>query len=150
MNTKIEQFNATNPNPVLDVERDGTVIYSNEAGEPLLQEWDVRVGEKLPSRIGDIVQRTLSYNKPEKIEVKVGKKVYLVGFHPFPEGELVNIYGFDISDRKELEEKLQERERKLAEAQGMAHMGNWDWNIVANKMYRSDEMQRIFGLQSST
>ena len=54
---KMEQFPANNPNPVLSVAKDGTVLYSNEAGEPLLHEWGVEVGEKLPSSIGDIVQR---------------------------------------------------------------------------------------------
>ena len=137
-----------NPNPVISVGKDGTVLYSNKSGEPLLHEWGVKVGEKLPSNIGDIVQRVLSHNNPEKIEVKVGKRVYLVVFHPLLEQESVNISGFDISDQKELEEKLQESERKFSEAQRMAHVGYWDWNIVANKMYRSDEMERIFGLNS--
>ena len=112
MKTKMEQFSATNPNPVLSVEKDGTVLYSNEAGEPLLHEWGVGVGEKLPSSIGDFVQRVISRNSPEKMEVKVGKRVYLVAFHPLPEEECVNIYGFDISDQKELEEKLQESEAR--------------------------------------
>jgi hypothetical protein len=35
MNTKMEQFSTNNPNPVLCVEKDGTVLYSNEASEPL-------------------------------------------------------------------------------------------------------------------
>ncbi len=146
MKTKIEQFPDKNPNPVLSVEKDGTVLYSNEAGEPLLHEWGVGVGEKLPSSIGDLVQKVISQNIPEKIEVKVGKRIYQVTFYPSLEEECVNIYGFDISDQKELEEKLQESERRLSEAQRMTHIGNWDWNIVANKMYRSDEMYRIFGL----
>ena len=80
----MEQFPAKNPNPVLSVEKDGTVLYSNEAGEPLLHEWGVRVGEKLPSYIGDFVQRVISRNSPEKMEVKVGKRVYLVAFTPYP------------------------------------------------------------------
>ena len=49
MKTKIDQFSANNPNPVLRVGKDGTVLYSNEAGKPLLHEWGVGVGEKLPS-----------------------------------------------------------------------------------------------------
>ena len=146
MSTKNERSPAKNTNPVLRVARDSTIIYSNEVGEPLLHEWGMKVGEKLPSNIGDIIQRVFSHNNPEKIEVKVGKRVYLIVFHPFPEQECVNISGFDISNQKEIEEKLQESERKLSEAQRMAHVGNWDWNIAANKMYRSDEMQRIFGL----
>src|SRR5665647_1719001 len=112
MKTKLEQFPATNPNPVLCVEKDGKVLYSNKASEPLLHEWGVGVGEKLPSYIVDFVQRVIFRNSPEKMEVKEGKRVYLVVFHPLPEEECVNIYGFDISDQKELEEKLQESEKR--------------------------------------
>jgi PAS domain S-box-containing protein len=94
------------------VGKDGTVLYSNEAGEPLLHEWNVRIGEKLPSNIGNFVKRVISQSIPSKMEVKVGKKVYLATFHPIPENESVNIYGFDISDQKTLEEKLRESEEK--------------------------------------
>ena len=41
---------------------------------------------------------------------------------------------------------LMENERRLAEAQKMAHIGSWDWDIVTDKMHWSDEMYRIFGL----
>ena len=40
---------------------------------------------------------------------------------------------------------LKESERGLAEAQKIAHFGNWNWNIVANELYWSDEIYRIFG-----
>ena len=40
---------------------------------------------------------------------------------------------------------LKESEKGLAEAQKMAHIGNWDWDIVTDKVYWSDEMYRIFG-----
>ena len=42
MKIKMEQFPANNPNPVLSVANDGTVLYSNVAGEPLLHEWGVK------------------------------------------------------------------------------------------------------------
>jgi len=146
METKIELFPANNPNPVLNVTKDGTVLYSNKAGEPLLHEWDVVVGEKLPSSIGDIVQRVISRNTPEKMKVKAGNRVYLIVFHLLPEQEYVNIYGFDISDQKDLERKLRESEEDLAEVQKMAHIGNWKWNIVTNELCWSDEVYHIFGL----
>ena len=112
MKAKLDQFPATNPNPVLSMEKDGTVLYSNRAGETLLHEWGVEIGEKLPSCIGDFVQRVISRNSPEKMEVKVGKRIYLVAFHPLPGEGRVNIYGFDISDQKELEEKLRIKEKQ--------------------------------------
>jgi PAS domain S-box-containing protein len=112
MNIKMERFPTNNPNPVLSVKEDGIVLYSNEAGEPLLHEWGMTVGEKLPSRIGDIVKRVISLNKPEKMEVKIEKKVYLVAFHPSSEEKCVNIYGFDITDQKELEERFRIKEKQ--------------------------------------
>ena len=118
MKAKIELFPAMNPNPVLTVEKDGTVLYSNEAGEPLLNEWNVEIGEKLPSYIGGFMQRTISRNSPEKMEVKAGKKVYLLAFHPSSEDECVNIYGFDVSNLKEPDETVME-----SEAQEMANVG---------------------------
>jgi PAS domain S-box-containing protein len=106
MTAKMRQSPAINPNPVINVEKDGTVLYSNKAGEPLLHEWGVAVGEKLPSYIGDIVENVISRNITEKMEVKAGKKVYWVAFHALPEEECVNIYGFDRSDWREFEEKF--------------------------------------------
>jgi PAS domain S-box-containing protein len=114
MKTKMEQFPATNPNPLLRVEKDGTVLYSNKAGEPLLHEWDVGVGEKLPSSIGDFVQRVLSRNSPEKMEVKAGKRVYLIVFHPLSEEKCVCISGFDLSYQKEFEDNLRGSEVREA------------------------------------
>ena len=28
----------------------------------------------------------------------------------------------------------------------MAHIGNWDWNLVTGEIFWSDEIYRIFGL----
>ncbi|OEU41811.1 hypothetical protein BGV40_12920 [Methanosarcina sp. Ant1] len=47
----------------------------------------------------------------------------------------------------ELEESyksLLENEIRLNEAQKMAHIGSWDWDIITDKMYWSDETYRIF------
>ena len=48
----------------------------------------------------------------------------------------------------ELEEaynSLKESEKGLAEAQRISHIGNWDWDIITNKLYLSDEVYRIYG-----
>ncbi len=145
MKTKMEQFPATNPHPVLRVEKDGTVLYSNKAGEPLLNEWGVGVGEKLSSCIGNFVEEVLSRNSPEKVEVKVGERVYLVDFHPIPEEGCVNIYGFDISGQKELEEKLRESAEKYRNIVEMSNEGIWIVDTEDRTIYVNSKMTEMLG-----
>ena len=52
----------------------------------------------------------------------------------------------DITERKQAELALKESEASLANAQRIAHLGNWDWNIEKNELRWSDEIFRIFGL----
>jgi PAS domain S-box-containing protein len=40
---------------------------------------------------------------------------------------------------------LKESQEGLAEAQKMAHIGNWEWDIATDKTYWSEEMYHIFG-----
>jgi PAS domain S-box-containing protein len=53
----------------------------------------------------------------------------------------------DISDREHAVENLRKSEGRLTEAQRIAHLGNWDWNIQNKELSWSDEIYRIFGLK---
>jgi PAS domain S-box-containing protein len=145
MKIVMEQFPAKNPNPVLSAGMDGTVLYSNLAGEPLLHEWGVNIGEKLPSYIIDFVQRVISQNTPEKIEVKAANWTYITAFHPLPEEECVNIYGFDISDQKEVEGKLRESENKYRNIVETSVEGIWIFNAVSETTYVNEKMAEMLG-----
>ncbi len=55
--------------------------------------------------------------------------------------------------RSSLEKKVNERteelsrsERRLAKAQSIAHLGNWNWDITSDNFFCSDETFRILGL----
>ena len=43
-------------------------------------------------------------------------------------------------------EALQEREHELAEAQRVAHLGSWSWDLTSGNVTWSDELFRIFGV----
>jgi ligand-binding sensor protein len=140
MEINIEQFPEKNPNPVLRVGKDGIILYSNEAGEPLLSEWSVGIGEKIPSKIGNIVQRVTSQNSPERMEIRARKRMYMVAFYPSSEEEYVDIYGFDMGDKREFEGKLrgsetQEEENlelaKIIDAKAIQSLMN-DFNKLAH------------------
>jgi PAS domain S-box-containing protein len=52
----------------------------------------------------------------------------------------------DITPRVQMEAALQERERQLAEAQRVAHVGSFAWDAVTDRVSWSDELYRIYGL----
>ncbi|MDP8972864.1 MAG: PAS domain S-box protein, partial [Actinomycetota bacterium] len=53
----------------------------------------------------------------------------------------------DITERKEAEEKLRKSEARLAEAQRIAHLGNWEGDAKTGEVSWSDEVFRIYGYE---
>ena len=54
--------------------------------------------------------------------------------------------GRDITERKRIEERLATNEMQMSDAQGIAHLGSWDHDVVTGEVKWSDELWRIFGL----
>jgi len=53
-------------------------------------------------------------------------------------------FGLDLTDVRKANEVLRQSERRLAEAQRLAHLGNWRLDLVNDKLEWSDEVFRIF------
>jgi PAS domain S-box-containing protein len=52
----------------------------------------------------------------------------------------------DMTARYEAQADVAANEAKLAEAQQIAHMGSWEWEIAADRVTWSDELYRIYGV----
>jgi len=52
----------------------------------------------------------------------------------------------DVTRRQKAEEGLRISKARLTEAQRIAHLGNWEWDVVTGDLLWSDEIFRIFGL----
>ncbi len=55
----------------------------------------------------------------------------------------------DITEHKQAEEMLRRNEALLAEAQEIDHIGCWSWDIRSGRLDWSDELYRVFGLESA-
>ena len=56
----------------------------------------------------------------------------------------------DVSQRVKAEQALRQSEARLANAQRIARLGNWEWDVAHNRLFWSDEIYRIFGLDKET
>lgn len=52
----------------------------------------------------------------------------------------------DVTQRQQAEEKLRKSEANLVEAQRVAHVGNWEFDVLTEEITWSEELFRIFGL----
>lgn len=55
----------------------------------------------------------------------------------------------EIEERKLAEEKLKKSEASLAQAQRVAHVGNWEFDVLTQEIIWSEELFRIFGLDAT-
>jgi len=62
----------------------------------------------------------------------------------------INNIGIEIGslyDKIETINKIRQSENKLNDAQHIAKLGNWEWDVINNKITWSDELYRIFGVK---
>jgi len=96
-----------NPNPVLCVSRDGTLLYANRGSLLLLDYWKIHVGQIVPGEWREIIRGTLEKQREQEFEIKVGIKTLLLHAVALKDGTpCVNLYGMDVTRRRHAEEKL--------------------------------------------
>jgi PAS domain S-box-containing protein len=66
---------------------------------------------------------------------------------PHADGSVIGgmVIARDITEQRRAERQLRASQRQLAEAQRIAQVGSWEWDLVSDEMIVSDEFNRIVG-----
>ncbi len=104
---RLAKFPSENPNPVLRLSQEGIVMYANTASGALLGMWGCAVGGSAPQFWRDLVAQGLVSRENKTVEVECDGKVYSMFVTPVAEPGYVNLYGRDITERKQREIELQ-------------------------------------------
>jgi len=123
--TKLAKFPSENPNPVLRIAKDCTILYANAASLPVLQTWRCEEGERIPDPCCRRVEEALGSGEVCTFEFECNDgRIFLVALAPVPGGEYVNAYGIDITERKRAEEALRASEKLAAKGQLAAQIAH--------------------------
>jgi class 3 adenylate cyclase len=93
----LSQFPDQNPNPVLRVARDRTLLYANRASEPITDALGCTVGEPLPAAFAADLERASAEGRG--LELACGLRTYSLLPVDVAEMEFLNVYGTDVTAR---------------------------------------------------
>ena len=114
----------------------------------------------IPQRYHGLHRDTIARLKATGETRGVGKRVELEGLRKdgaeFPveltlsswktnQGQFYTGILRDITRRKQAEDALKFSESRLNEAQRVAHVGSWEWDVATRQVFWSEEQYRLFG-----
>ncbi|MFA6250526.1 MAG: PAS domain-containing sensor histidine kinase [Candidatus Shapirobacteria bacterium] len=108
----LASFPKLNPEPVLEMDLEGKIIFSNEAAQKILKEVGLGLDLSLflPGDMKAVIAtlRSAEGERPTFREIKVGERYFDLRIFILKELGVVRIYGHDISSRKKQEQKREE------------------------------------------
>ena len=107
----LARFPEENPDPVLRLASDFTIVYANQAARAALAPLSMlEVGRRAPPEISGGAREAVHLGARGHAEVQCADKFYSISFVPV--GTEVNVYGHDITTRRRAEEALRDSEHR--------------------------------------
>lgn len=102
-NENLAKFPSEDPNPVVRISAEGTILYANDAATKILESRGLKVGQPTLEYWQGLVKETLAGGSSKEVEIDYGSRVISYSIVPVSEAGYVNIYGRDITASKEVE-----------------------------------------------
>jgi diguanylate cyclase (GGDEF)-like protein len=101
-------FSARNPNPVLQVDYDGKILYANNSSRDLLEKWEIEENNRIPQKHLGTIQNVIETKENRELTIQVGQEIYLVTVVFDTNINSVYLYGQDITGLKEANKHIEQ------------------------------------------
>ncbi len=147
--TEIEylaQFVTNNPGVVLKVSADYKILFGNPASLALLKKLQLKQGDPVPETWRDAIDAVFEHRQLQQLEVVIDDKASLLTI-PYNDDTSVNIYGVDITQRRQAEQELRASEERFSLITCGTRDGIWDWDLTTDQIYFSPRWKTMLNYQ---
>ncbi|MAU08278.1 MAG: hypothetical protein CL607_00535 [Anaerolineaceae bacterium] len=137
----LAKFPLENPQPILRLSGDGTILYANSSGQALLMELDVSVGDLAPAEWLTFLADTSASGSIEQMDFQYGDRFWSLQFVPISDMGYTNIYGMDITERRHAED-MNRFQAQLLDMVGQAVIAT---DMNANVTYWNRFAENLYG-----
>jgi PAS domain S-box-containing protein len=141
------------------LDREWRYVYVNERAAQLLQRTPAElVGKNIwtafPEGVGQPFQR--AYERAMREQQIISLEAYHEPWgrwfenRIYPSANGVAVFFTETTDRKKAEEEAEKNRARLVEAQQVAHVGSFEFDMINNSVAWSDELYRIYGVPIGT
>ena len=121
----LAKFGEESPYPILRVELNGNISYCNKAGI----EVEEFVQQNFELYFKDMFNIICLTGQTEQLEINIHEKYFHLSLIPIKELKYVNIYGIDITQRKQNEENIQLSLRRFNDISEASNEFFWETDI---------------------
>ncbi len=164
----LQSLTDISPVGILFIDVDGICLYANRRAELIAgrsaatiasQVWLTLLHPEDRDRVATVWEKTGSTAAPVLFEARVAADgrtaTWILGQAVAQREEHGDVVGYvltitDITERKNMEEVLAERDARFRASERIARIGHWERSYVTNQVYWSDQVYEIYGLDPAT
>lgn len=141
----LAQFPEQNPNPVLRLGFDGSLLYANPAAMAWLRDCVGGEPPQVPAGLCALAAEAATSQKVINAELAVGSGNAFRFDALRPQGEdYVNLYGYDITPLKKAEEALRRSRAQVAWVLDQTGVGTWFNTLPLGRLSWDEQTRKLF------
>ena len=140
----LARFVMNNPGMVLKVSEDYGILFANPASQALLGKLHLKQGDQVPERWQATIDAAFESRGVQQFEEITDDTANLLTI-TYIDDTSVNIYGVDITKRRQAKEELRASEERFALVARGTRDGLWDWDLTSGEIYLSPRWKVMLG-----
>ncbi|NPV00810.1 MAG: PAS domain S-box protein [Brevinematales bacterium] len=139
---QMAKFPLENPNPVIRIDGNGKVLFSNHAAQ---KNMDFSAEKLLRLGWREHIKECMESGNIKIVEQEINHKIFSLSFTPIPDTEYLNVYGVDITEKKRAEEAIKKDEARM---EALLRISKYDAESIQVFLdYALEEVIKITGSQ---